>query len=818
MSTEPGKSEPESGSKGSGVPAREGGTGQRRSSLLRSSALSRLLLGVALIVALAIAWNAYAFGACSEAERQLGAATTLQAESLRRLASARATGTAVADMAATATAAIVETRSEQRAAMSRALAAMSTVQQDRDPELAVLLAMEAISATRRSGEPVLPDAEQALHDALRRPWPILFVISQAKGPTIATYSRDGRSLMSAGADGLVRLRDAGTGLEWRAFRASSAVVDSRFSPDGRSVAALDSSGTLQVWSVDTDTGQARWVHSGLAARPGRIAWSPDGKLIAVASGSRGEEAAVVDQATGQVARVLSGHTAAVESVSWSLDGKSLVTASTDGTARVWDAGTGATRRTIQASPGGLVDAAFSPDERSMARVVTVGEDGSVRVWDSTTGQEVLSLPTRSRGTQGIRGIQAAAWSPDGSKIVTAGQDGAARVWDASGNEMDLLREKAGPNAVPVSSVEFSPDGNRVATANEDGDVHIWDLTMKTELPPLRPYGQSTNLLGKTNSGAYSPDGKSIATTGEYDLVRVWDADTGQQRLGLPSGMGDFASDVAWSPDGKYLAAGGGDGQVRVWDSTTGQERLMAGKLAANVLHVAWSPDGRNIAAGSREGSDPGAPLAGIWNAATGQDVAMLWGHSQWVSTVAFSPDGRTLLTASWDRTARIWDSATGRELFTLHGHTDTIDKAAWSPDGRWIATASRDKSARIWDASTGRMVSMLEGPTDFISGVAWSPDGRSVAIVSADGSLSIWDAPAGAPNAGSATATERMELRPGRSDKRDRLFWVAYAPDGQSLASGTEYNTVELWDAHTGKKRATFFQLRQRLPLRDAAE
>jgi hypothetical protein len=50
-----------------------------------------------------------------------------------------------------------------RVARAQALAANAIAQLDVDPERSVLLAMEAISTTRRRGEPVVPQAEDALH-------------------------------------------------------------------------------------------------------------------------------------------------------------------------------------------------------------------------------------------------------------------------------------------------------------------------------------------------------------------------------------------------------------------------------------------------------------------------------------------------------------------------------------------------------------------------------------------------------------------------------------------------------------------------------
>jgi WD40 repeat protein len=72
------------------------------------------------------------------------------------------------------------------------------------------------------------------------------------------------------------------------------------------------------------------------------------------------------------------HTLAVRSAEFSPDGKRIVTASSDKTARVWDAQTGQPLTEPLTHEGTLKSARFSPDGK---RIITDFFDGTAHMWD-----------------------------------------------------------------------------------------------------------------------------------------------------------------------------------------------------------------------------------------------------------------------------------------------------------------------------------------------------------------------------------------------------------------------------------------------------
>src|SRR5215813_4457912 len=98
-----------------------------------------------------------------------------------------------------------------------------------------------------------------------------------------------------------------------------------------------------------------------------------------------------------------------------------VTASSDNTARVWDAMTGKTIAILQGHTGPILSAVFSPDGKWVA---TASADKTAHVWDAATGQTIAILSGHEAT------VRSAIFSSDGKWIVTGAGDATARVWEA----------------------------------------------------------------------------------------------------------------------------------------------------------------------------------------------------------------------------------------------------------------------------------------------------------------------------------------------------------------------------------------------------
>jgi WD40 repeat protein len=316
------------------------------------------------------------------------------------------------------------------------------------------------------------------------------------------YSPDGRRLAIADNKDAVSIRDAATGrveitLAEPDVSLGTSLIDVRFSPDGRSLAAAvvtGPTGKVTVW--DATTGRVRGSLKGHAGPIINVAFSPDGRRIATASHDK--TVRLWDAGTCEEIRTVGTHADRVNGVAFSPDGARVATACRDGTVMLWDAATGVELTTLRGHRGSVVGVAFSPDGRRLATSggrradQSEGPPGEVRVWDLTTLRELSNLP----GLTGF--IYGVAFSPDGRSLAAAGEDRVVRIWEvATGRERLALRG----HQDAIRRVAFRPDGRYLASCGEDRTVRVWDL-----MPPTDPFGR---VPAGEVAGTSGPDGGPV---------------------------------------------------------------------------------------------------------------------------------------------------------------------------------------------------------------------------------------------------------------------------------------------------------------------
>jgi hypothetical protein len=299
----------------------------------------------------------------------------------------------------------------------------------------------------------------------------------------------------------------------------------------------------------------------------------------------------------------------------------------------------------------------------------------------------------------------------------------------------------------VNAASFSPDGSRVVSASNDKTARIFDAASGKEITVLSGHE------GFVASAVFSPDGAKVLTASWDKTARIFDAASGQQLLAL-SGHADKVTSAAFSSDGTRIVTACADGTAHVFDAASGNEVLALRGNPSGLTSAAFSPDDSRIVTAALDGS------VRMFEARTGRLVKFFRAHEDVADSVGFSRDGRRLVTASADKTARIFDALTGREILILRGHDGALHSALFNQDGTRIVTASSDKTARVFDVQSGNEIMVLRGHEDVVNSAAFSLDGSSIVTASADRTVRIWSAsPASGTGPGASASSADALLR-----------------------------------------------------------
>ncbi|CAG0932846.1 putative serine/threonine-protein kinase PkwA [Thermoflexales bacterium] len=186
-------------------------------------------------------------------------------------------------------------------------------------------------------------------------------------------SQDGRLLAVLIPEGL-QLWDTLSG-KVLAVLPENNVTAAAFTPDGRTIASLDNTGTLKLWEVAT--GHLR-SSGGVSTRFVRdMTFSPDGRLLALASSNKTVH--LWDVLAEKERSALTGHLGAVTSVAFSPTGQILASGGDDDdrTIKLWEVADGRELATLRGGTLKVTDVAFSKDGKYLA---SSSYDGTIRVW------------------------------------------------------------------------------------------------------------------------------------------------------------------------------------------------------------------------------------------------------------------------------------------------------------------------------------------------------------------------------------------------------------------------------------------------------
>lgn len=500
--------------------------------------------------------------------------------------------------------------------------------------------------------------------------------------------------------------------------------------------------------------------------------------------------------------------------------------------------------------GFIRDVVFTRDGKFL---VSGGDDKVIRIWDTETGKTVRTI--RGEIGEGDEGkINCLALSPDNKYLAVGGylpggleDRGAIRIYDfESGELLGLLKGHRGA----VLALSFSADSRRLISGGDfdDRTVRIWNVNGPEHLQQLQLLpGHSDGVF----SVAFSIDGERAVSSSRDTEIKLWDANEGSL-IKIINGVGRNRNEqvdaIKFSPDGRYLASGSRSGRIVLWNQRTGEFIRELGREAGVVTSLSFSPDSERLVAAAENRT------CHIFQLSSPRTIRFM--HETSIGAVSFSPDRKTLVTAGGGTTGIILrDAATGNTLKNFTSEGQAIQAVGFARDGKSIAfTGMRDTQLRqplrqsiILKDGTGYKVSFggaVKDQTKYVRAVQsvngntlqasltstireqrvqyrWQlylirgsqkkllasdiSDYRHVSqTLTHDGRFAISGAERGYLT---RYETEKQTIQKGLEfvGHTNRILSMAVSPDSKTLLSGSNDQTLKLWDIESGRNLLTIF-------------
>lgn len=439
---------------------------------------------------------------------------------------------------------------------------------------------------------------------------------------------------------------------------------------------------------------------------------------------------------------------------------------------------------------------FSPSGRHFA----VGLGRKIEVWqvpdtpDSTVDGELEFAPfvRHHTHTGHFDAVQHIEWSSDSRFFLTSSKDLTARIWSLNAEEGFTPTVLSGHKQTVIGAW-FSENQETIYTVSKDGAVFDWQYVKPVnrieEDDEMRDADDDSDMRWRIVQRHYFMQGGAHVrcadfhpetnllvagfSNGLFGLYEMPDFNM-IHKLSISQNDIDF---VTINKSGEWLAFGASNlGQLLVWEWQSESYILKQQGHFDSMNSLVYSPDGQRIITTADDGKIK------VWDIQSGFCIVTFTEHTSGVTACEFAKKGNVLFTSSLDGSIRAWDLIRYRNFRTFTAPTRlSFSCMAVDPSGEVVAAGSLDSfDIHIWSVQTGQLLDQLSGHEGPVASLAFAPNGNSLVSGSWDRTARIWSI---------FSRTQTSEPLQLQADVLD----IAIRPDSLQLAISTLDGQLTFW-------------------------
>jgi len=201
------------------------------------------------------------------------------------------------------------------------------------------------------------------------------------------------------------------------------------------------------------------------------------------------------------------------------EGLEIITGSNDGTLKIWDAGTGALRRTL-VGHNGYIRCVTTAELDGTTIIISGSDDGTIKTWDPNTGELRQTLVGHNHY---IKSLMVRKLNDRRTVIISTCFNDEIKIWDANtGQLIQTLFWDTNRN-ISLRSITIAKTTNTTFSTiagYSDGTIKIWGTNTGKEIQTLK--------LKQTHKGgclmAIELNGRCVIISGSLDTtIKIWKA-------------------------------------------------------------------------------------------------------------------------------------------------------------------------------------------------------------------------------------------------------------------------------------------------------